>query len=134
MEEVTAMTSKEVFLGKAKSLFATGHPEESIQLFTKAEERGCNPVTVYLSRGAALLSIGELDKSIDDFNRVLEIDTDNERAFYYRGIDISKKATSVMQYMTCPLRSRSTMTGVLRSLPVDWRMLNWIIRMNPCGI
>jgi tetratricopeptide (TPR) repeat protein len=85
-QEVTVMRNREFFLGEAKSLFATGHPEESIELFTKAEEKGCNPVTVYLSRGAALLTTGELDKSIDDFNRVLEIDTDNERAFYYRGL------------------------------------------------
>ena len=67
-------------------MFATGHPMESIELFTKAEKEGCNPVTVSLSRGAAYLTAGELDKSIDDFNRVLEIDIDNERAFYFRGI------------------------------------------------
>lgn len=79
------MTGNEC-LTEAKSMFATGHPGESIELFTRAEEEGCNPVTVYLSRGAALLNIGELDKSIQDFNRVLEVDTDNERAFYFRGI------------------------------------------------
>jgi tetratricopeptide (TPR) repeat protein len=84
-EVAIMMTSNESLL-EAKSLFATGHPGESIELFTKAEEEGCNPVTVYQSRGAAYLTIGELDKAIDDFNRVLEIDTANERAFYYRGI------------------------------------------------
>ena len=60
------MTDNELLI-EAKSMFATGHPMESIELFTKAEKEGCNPVTVYLSR-------------------VLEIDTDNERAFYFRGI------------------------------------------------
>ena len=84
------MTGNE-FLNEAKSMFATGHPMESIELFTKAEKEGCNPVTVYLSRGAAFLTVDELDKSIDDFNRVLEIDPDNERAFYYRGIAYLKK-------------------------------------------
>ena len=84
-KEVTIMTSNESLL-EAKSMFATGHPSESIELFNKAEEEGCNPVTVYQSRGAAYLTIGELDKSIDDFNRVLKIDAANERAFYYRGI------------------------------------------------
>ncbi len=79
------MTSNELLL-EAKSMFATGHPSESIELFNKAEEEGCNPVTVYLSRGAAYLTIGELDKSINDFNRALGIDTDNERALFYRGI------------------------------------------------
>ena len=71
---------------EAKTLFVTGHPKESIELFTQAQEQGANPVTAYLSRGAAYLTIGELDKSLDDFNRVIEIDGDNERAFYYRGI------------------------------------------------
>jgi tetratricopeptide (TPR) repeat protein len=79
------MTNNEL-LHEAKTLFATGHPKESIELFTKAEEQGCNPVTTYLSRGAAYLTIGELDKSLDDFDRVLEIDADNERAYYYRGL------------------------------------------------
>jgi tetratricopeptide (TPR) repeat protein len=85
-KEVIAMTSNEVLLTEAKSLFATGHTKESIELFSRAEDHGCNPVTVYLSRGAAFLNIGELDKSINDFDRVLEIDADNERAFFYRGI------------------------------------------------
>ena len=88
------MTDNE-FLIEAKTMFATGHPMESIELFTRAEEEGCNPVTVYLSRGAAFLTAGELDKSIDDFNRVLEIDTDNERAFYFRGIAHLKKGDFV---------------------------------------
>ena len=89
---MTAMTSNEL-LHEAKSKFATGHPRESIELFTRAEEEGCNPVTVYLSRGAAYLTTGEVDKSIEDFNRVLKIDTDNERAFYYRGIAHLRKGT-----------------------------------------
>ena len=84
------MTSNEL-LHEAKSLFVSGNPKESIELFTRAGEEGCNPVTVYLSRGAAYLSIDEPDKSIEDFNRVLEIDADNERAFYYRGIAYLRK-------------------------------------------
>jgi tetratricopeptide (TPR) repeat protein len=79
------MTSSQL-LHEAKSLFATGHPMEAIEIFSRAEEEGCNPVTVYLSRGAAYLTIGELNKSMEDFNRVLDIDEDNERAYYYRGI------------------------------------------------
>jgi tetratricopeptide (TPR) repeat protein len=90
VKEVTSMTSNEL-LQEAKSKFATGHPQESIELFTKAEEEGCNPVTVHLSRGAAYVTLGELNKSLDDFNRVLEIDPDNERAFYYRGIVYLRK-------------------------------------------
>jgi hypothetical protein len=47
------MKDNDVFLSEAKSKFATGHPKKSIELFTRAEEKGCNPVTVYLNRGAA---------------------------------------------------------------------------------
>ena len=80
------MINNELLFEQGKELFATGHPKESIDLFTKAEAEGCNPVTIHLNRGAAYLIIGELEKSIDDFNRVLEIDADNERTYYYRGI------------------------------------------------
>lgn len=76
----------ESLLQEAKSLFASGHPAESIDYFTKAEEQGCNPVTVFLSRGAAYISIGKYKEAIEDFNRVLESDADNERALYYRGV------------------------------------------------
>ena len=52
------MTTQEINYLKAQELFFNGHPEESIEFFTKAEEEGCNPVDVYLSRGAAFLNIG----------------------------------------------------------------------------
>ncbi len=80
------MTHTDNFFHEAKSLFATGHPEESIKFFTKAEKNGCNPVTVFLSRGVALINIGQFEDSIDDFNNVLAVDTDNDRALYYRGV------------------------------------------------
>jgi tetratricopeptide (TPR) repeat protein len=80
------MTSTEQFFTEGKRLFATGHPEESIEMFTRAEKEGCNPVNVYLNRGAAYLTIGRLDDSIEDFTRILEFDAGNERAYYYRGI------------------------------------------------
>jgi len=73
-------------LNEAKMRFATGHPEESIDLFNKAAEEGCNPVTVYLSRGAALVAMKLYKEAEVDFDRVLGIDPDNERAHYYRGI------------------------------------------------
>ena len=80
------MTTQEIDYHKAQELFLTGHPEESIEYFTRAEEEGCNPVDVFLSRGAAFLNIGKYDEAIEDFGRVLEIDVKNERAFYYRGV------------------------------------------------
>lgn len=90
-EEVTNMTNTEQLLKEGMKLFATGHPKESIDLFTKAEQEGCNPVNVFLNRGVAYMTVGELDKSIDDFTRVLEFDAGNERAFYYRGITHLRK-------------------------------------------
>jgi tetratricopeptide (TPR) repeat protein len=80
------MTDQETLFHKAQELFIEGHPEESIEFFSKAEEEGCNPVEVYLSRGAAFLKIGEYEKAIEDFGRLLEIDIKNERAYFYRGI------------------------------------------------
>jgi len=84
-KEVTYMTAVSL-LNEAKMRFASGHPEESIDLFSKAAEDGCNPVTVYLSRGAALVAIKMYKEAEEDFGRVLGIDSDNERALYYRGI------------------------------------------------
>ena len=73
-------------LQEGKMRFAGGHPEESIDLFSKAAEEGCNPVTVYLNRGAALMAMKMYREAEEDFDRVLEADADNERALYYRGI------------------------------------------------
>ena len=74
------------FLHEGKIRFASGHPEESIDLFSKAAEEGCNPVTVYLNRGAALMAMKMYKEAEADFELVLENDADNERALYYRGI------------------------------------------------
>lgn len=76
---------------EAQHLFIEGDLPKSIELFSKAEEEGCNPVNTYLSRGAAYLQLGEYEKAIDDFGKVLEIDTDNERGYYYRGIAYMNK-------------------------------------------
>ena len=71
---------------EGKDRFVTGHPEESIELFTKAAEEGCNPVEVYLSRGAAYMTTGHYREAEGDFSLVIGIDTDHERAHYYRGV------------------------------------------------
>ncbi len=73
-------------LNEGKMRFASGHPEESIDLFSKAAEEGCNPVAVYLNRGAALMVMRMYTEAEADFDRVLANDADNERALYYRGI------------------------------------------------
>jgi len=75
---------------EGQKLFRTGHPKESIGFFTEAADAGCNPVNAYLNRGAAYIAIGEFEKAIVDFHRVLRVDEDNERALYYRGIAYMK--------------------------------------------
>jgi len=76
----------ESLLREAKKLMATGHPAESIEYFNSLMDEGCNPVTVYLNRGAAYVSLARYGEAVDDFTSVLELDTDNERALYYRGV------------------------------------------------
>jgi tetratricopeptide (TPR) repeat protein len=77
-------TDKE--LTKAKIYFASGQLEKSIEAFSAAEKKGCNPVDVCLSRGAVQMALGNFKKAEEDFTRVLEEDCDNERAYYFRGI------------------------------------------------
>lgn len=80
------MKTTEYDCNRGKELVVTGRPAESPDMCIRAEKEGCNPVNVYLNRGTAYLSIGETDWAIKDFSRVLEIDEDNEKAFYYRGV------------------------------------------------
>lgn len=83
--EVSRMNADTIFY-EGKKRFATGHPGDSIDLFTRAAEEGCNPVNVYLNRGVAYLATGNHQDAEADFSRVLAIDDDNERAHYYRGV------------------------------------------------
>ena len=76
----------ETLFREGKERFATGHPDESIEYFNKAAQEGCNPVTVYLNRGAAYMSTAHYREAEGDFSLVIGIDTDNERAHYYRGV------------------------------------------------
>ena len=76
---------------EAQHSFVEGDFHKSIELFSEAEAEGCNPVNTHLSKGAAYLRLQEYDKAIEDFERVLEIDSDNERAYYFRGIAYMNK-------------------------------------------
>ena len=71
---------------KAKLLFASGQIRESIKEFTLAEREGYELIDIWLSRGAALLAEGRFKAAETDFSNVLEVQRDNERAYYYRGI------------------------------------------------
>ncbi len=71
---------------KAKLLFASGQIRESIKEFTLAEREGYELIDIWLSRGAALLALGHFKAAETDFSNVLEVQKENERAYYYRGI------------------------------------------------
>jgi len=71
---------------KAKLLFASGQLKESIRAFTVAEREGYELLDIWLSRGAALLALGHYKAAERDFSNVLEVQQDNERAYYYRGV------------------------------------------------
>lgn len=79
------MFPKDIFQ-EAQFHYVSGDFKGSIDLFSEAEKEGCNPLNVHLNRGAAYLNLEEYDLAIDDFTHVLEIDTDNERAYFYRGV------------------------------------------------
>lgn len=76
----------ESLLREAKSLLASGEAGESIDFFNKSMAEGCNPVTVYLNRGVAYITLGKFQEAVADFTSVLELDNDNDRALYFRGV------------------------------------------------
>ena len=76
----------ETLFREGKERFAAGHPDQSIEFFSKAAAEGCNPVAVYLNRGTAYMSTAHYREAEGDFSLILGIDTDNERAHYYRGV------------------------------------------------
>ena len=67
-------------------MFASGQIRESIKEFTQAEREGYELVDIWLSRGAALLALGHFNAAETDFSNVIEVQRDNERAYYYRGV------------------------------------------------
>jgi len=71
---------------RAKLFFASGQILECIREFTLAEQEGYELVDIWLSRGAALLVQGRYKLAETDFSNVLEVQKDNERAYYYRGV------------------------------------------------
>ncbi len=84
------MRSDDLFQ-EAQHSFVEGDLHKSIELIEKAEAEGCNPVNVHLSMGAAYLQLKESDHAIVELEKVLEIDPENERAYYYRGIAYLRK-------------------------------------------
>lgn len=71
---------------RAKLFFASGQLQKAVLEFTTAEQEGYELVDIWLSRGAALLALGRYKLAETDFSNVLEVQKDNERAYYFRGI------------------------------------------------
>lgn len=76
----------EELMRRAKIYFASGRLKQSVDLFSHAIKHGCGGVDAWMSRGAAQMALGNHALAKEDFTRVLEIDTQNERASYFRGI------------------------------------------------
>ncbi len=74
------------YLREAKILFASGQLEKSIDYFALAQEKGCDEMDLYLSRGAAEMALGSYRDAEKDFTRVLAEDGEHERAHYFRGV------------------------------------------------
>jgi tetratricopeptide (TPR) repeat protein len=73
-------------LREAKICFVSGQLEKCIDLFNAAEKTGAEQTAICLSRGAALMALGRYWEAKDDFTTVIDDDSTNERAYYYRGI------------------------------------------------
>ena len=73
-------------LREAKILFASGQLDKSIESFNRAEDLGSDIIDTCLSRGAAFVALRRFEEAERDFSRVLEADSENERAFYFRGV------------------------------------------------
>jgi len=69
----------------AQQFFLEGRYQESIKALTEIIEAGRGTEIVFLSRGVGYLKSGEAHKSIDDFGRVITMNCNNVRAYFYRG-------------------------------------------------
>ena len=73
-------------LRKAKLLFASGQQRKSIKFFTFAEKEQAHLPEIWLSRGAAFMTIGRYEEAARDFTKLLDREGYNERAYYFRGV------------------------------------------------
>ena len=73
-------------LQKAQGLFIEGRHKESINAFTESITAGGETEIAFLSRGVAYLKTEQMEKAIEDFSRVIDLNDLNIRAYYYRGI------------------------------------------------
>ena len=89
-QEEFIMEGKDYFK-KGQRALIRGNLEECAMMLTEALKREYEPVKTLLSRGATYLITHDLTRALRDFDYVLEIDGNNERAFYYRAITHLRK-------------------------------------------
>ena len=79
-----SLASRELFQ-MAQRLFMEGKHKESIDYYIEfMNVRGKTEIAL-LSRGVAYLKTEQTDKAIDDFGMVIDMNSQNVRAYFYRG-------------------------------------------------
>lgn len=78
--------------------------DEAISAYNKAERFNSGSSELYVHRGAANISSGQLNAALNDLNKALEIDAKNTKALYYRGTAyylLFKNKAAVKDYSLC---------------------------------
>lgn len=78
--------------------------DEAISAYNKAERFNSSNSELYVHRGAANISSGQLNAAINDLNKALEIDSKNTKALYYRGTAyylLYKNKAAIKDYSLC---------------------------------
>lgn len=109
------MECKELFK-KGEELFFQRRFNESIDLFNQAAAEGYDPVSVHLSIGAACLNDAQYDRAMQEFSKIVAIDGENDRAFFYRGIAYMNKGDypcAIADFNNAISRNRNRPTAYL---------------------
>jgi tetratricopeptide (TPR) repeat protein len=78
--------------------------DEAISAYNKAERFNSANSELYVHRGAAKISSGQLNAALSDLNKALEIDSRNTKALYYRGTAnylLFKNKAAIKDYSLC---------------------------------
>jgi Flp pilus assembly protein TadD len=70
---------------EGNSLFVDEEYEGAVGCYTKAIEGGFTDKEVYVKRAAAYLKVDRFAEALQDSNRAIELDPENEAAFLRKG-------------------------------------------------
>jgi Flp pilus assembly protein TadD len=85
-----SLAARELFQ-TAQRLFVEGKHQESIAVFTEFMDMRGEKEIALLSRGVAYLKTEKIDNSIEDFGKVITLNSQNVRAYFYRGTALMAK-------------------------------------------